>query len=228
MNLIDIDINWLSSFFPSLLYMPEDEKIVGELSFCACYDKTTGKMKIELSGSDAGIRGADGFLCDVFEIEVRMGIEYIGRNGWPAVHEVGGRCESIADSQGVKLIDLHLYSDTKSCCLGIRHSREMNLTIRRFMCDIVIPFFYRLSYVDHFGIEAARENLWDEYSHGEEGYKEHKRDMDDIARRSNGRNKLCPCGSGIKYKKCCLDEVQATKAYHNKGIKRTAFKGGNS
>lgn len=22
-----------------------------------------------------------------------------------------------------------------------------------------------------------------------------------------GRNKLCPCGSGLKYKKCCIDYI---------------------
>ena len=23
-----------------------------------------------------------------------------------------------------------------------------------------------------------------------------------------GRNELCPCGSGLKYKKCCIDKSQ--------------------
>ena len=25
---------------------------------------------------------------------------------------------------------------------------------------------------------------------------------------SIGRNDLCPCGSGLKYKKCCLDQIR--------------------
>ena len=224
MNLTDIDINWLRRCFPSLLYMPEDKKIVGELSFCACYDKATDEMKIELFGPVTDIRESDGFLCDVFEIEIRIGTEFIGKNGWPVIHEVGGRRELIAERHGVREIDLHFYSDTKSCCLGIRHSRE-KLSLSQFMCDLVIPFFYRLSYVNRFGIEAARENLWEEYSHGDEGFKEHERDMVNIGRLSIGRNKPCPCGSGRKYKNCCLDEVQATKLFHNRRINGTTIKG---
>ena len=228
MNLTEIDTNWLYRCFPSLSFIAEDRKIVGELSFCACYDKTTGEMKIELSGPEAAIRDSNGFLCDVFEIEIQLGNEFCGHNGWPEVCEVGGRCESIAEKHGIRVIDLHRFSDSKSCCLGIRHSREMNLTVIRFMSNLVIPFFYRLSYVDKYGIEAARENLWGEYSHGKEGYKEHKKDMFYITRRSTGKNKLCPCGSGIKYKKCCLDEVRATKRYHNRRINWNVAKGGKS
>lgn len=29
------------------------------------------------------------------------------------------------------------------------------------------------------------------------------------ARRDVGRNKPCPCGSGMKYKKCCMSKVQS-------------------
>ena len=211
MKLTDSDIEWLESFFPSLLYEPEAQKIAGELSFCACYDKITNKIKIELSGPDDVIRKSDSFLCDVFEIEILLDSESVGSNGWPKVHEVGGRRKFIAKKCGVRVIDLHFFFDSDICCLGIRYSCERNLTIECFLYNLVIPFFYRLSYTDRFGIEASREDLWGEYSHGDEGFKEHKKEMLRLARRSLGRNKPCPCGSGVKYKKCCLDEVQVTK-----------------
>ncbi len=205
----DSDIEWLESFFPNLLYDPKAQKLVGELSFCACYDKTSGKMNIELAGSDDVIRKSDSFLCDVFEIEILLDSESVGFNGWPKVHEVGGRYKSIAKKCCVRIIDLHFFSDSCSCCLGIRHSPERNLTIKRFLCDLVIPFFYRLSYTDRFGIEAARSNLWGEYAHGDEGLKEYEQKIFSLARHNHGRNDPCPCGSGKKYKKCCLDEIQA-------------------
>ncbi len=218
----DSDIEWLKCLFPSLCYKPEEQKVVGELSFCACYDKTSQRVKIELYGPDDSIRKSASFLCDVFEIEIILDAESIGDNGWPQVHEVGGRSKSIANKCGVKMIDLHFFPINGACCLGIRFSPERNLTIERFLPNLVIPFFYRLSYTDHFGIEAARRDLWGEYSHGDEGFREYRNEMRDLKRYNLGRNKPCPCGSGLKYKKCCLDEVQtvekrATKTSENVG-----------
>ena len=33
-----------------------------------------------------------------------------------------------------------------------------------------------------------------------------------------GRNELCPCGSGKKYKKCCLQKNQRTEFTRNKTL----------
>ena len=219
MKLIDNDIEFLKNCFPSLTYEPKAQKIIGELSFCACYDKTIRKVRIETSEPDDVIRKSDSFLCDVFEIEISLDSESIESNGWPEVHEIGGRHKSIAKKYGVEIIDLHFFPDS-ACCLGIRYSRERNLTIERFLLNLVVPFFYRLSYTDQFGIEAARNNLWDEYSHGDKGRKEHARELFSLARRNRGRNKPCPCGSNIKYKKCCLDEVEAVKKRQKRHIVR--------
>ena len=212
MRLTDADVYWLRSYFPSLVYDPKAQKITGELSFCACYEKTTGEVKIEFLEREEAIRNSDRFLCDVFEIEILLAAESVGSNGWPRVYEVGGRYKSIAKKCDVGLIDLHFYPDG-ACCLGIRYSRERNLTIERFLHERVVPFFYRLSYTDQFGIDATRNDLWGEYSHGDEGFREHEKEMLNLARRRPGRNAPCPCGSGIKYKKCCLDEVQAVERY---------------
>ena len=211
MRLSANDIDWLRSCFPSLVYELEAQKIAGELSFCACYEKITGKVKIESFERDEAIRNSDSFLCDVFEVEILLDAESVGSNGWPKVYEVGGRCKLIAEKCNVGLNDLHFYPEDGACCLGIRRSQERNLTIKRFIYERVVPFFYRLSYTDRFGIDAARKELWGEYSHGDEGFREHEKEMLNLARRNLGRNSPCPCGSGVKYKKCCLDEVQAVE-----------------
>ena len=210
MRITDADLCWLSSCFPSLVYDPGVQKITGELDFCACYDRATGKVKIELLEGEEAIRRAHSFLSDVFEIEILLSAASAGLNGWPKVFEVGGRTKSVAQKYNVEVIDLHFYPDG-SCCLGIKHSQERNLTIKRFIYERVIPFFFRLSYTDRFGIDATRIELWGEYSHGDKGFREHETEILNLARRNLGRNAPCPCGSGVKYKKCCLDEVQAVE-----------------
>ena len=204
------DVEWLASVFPSLWYERETQKIVGELSLCACYEEATGRVTIEYFEVDQRIRQSRRFLCDAFEIEIRLDSKSVEANGWPRVYEVGGRHKEIAKRCGVATTDLHINLDG-SCCLGIREAPDRNLTIQRFMYALVIPFFYRLSYTERWGIQAARRDLWGEYSHGEEGGVEYLSEMWELAQSDPGRNGPCPCGSGIKYKKCCLDEVQAFK-----------------
>lgn len=208
MKLAETDVHWLRCFFPSLAYDPEAQKISGELSFCACYEKATGKVNIELLERHEDVRRSDSFLCDVFEIEILLNPEEEDSNGWPRVMEVGGRKETIAKECGVPLIDLHFDHDG-CCCLGISRSRDPDLRIGRFLHQRVVPFFYRLSYAERFGIAAARNDLWGEYAHGDSGFRQHRDRMLAFARRDPGRNTPCPCGSGAKYKKCCLDEVRA-------------------
>lgn len=211
MRLTNDDVEWLESVHPSLQYHRRAQQITGELDFCASYDVLSRKLQIEGGERDDSIRESNHAICDVFEIEIRLDPKSTDpKNGWPIVYEVGGRLRSIAEKRAIEPRDLHLYEDG-ACCLGIRDSRERNLTPHRFLQDLVIPFFYRLSYVDRFGLEAARRDLWGEYSHGEDGIREHEQEMVDIARRNTGRNASCPCGSGMKYKRCCLDEVRAVQ-----------------
>ena len=76
----------------------------------------------------------------------------------------------------------------------------------------MVPFFYRLSYTDRYGLTAARNDLWGEYSHGDPGLREYLDEMLRIASNNPSRNRPCPCGSGSKYKRCHLDEVEEVKA----------------
>ena len=208
MKITNSDISWLESHFPNLQYEADSQKIVGELDFCAAYDNESGKVIV---GDSA--RTVERFICDVFEIEIFL--EILDPNGWPKVYEVGGRHCQIAQKCNVELVDLHFYSDDDACCLGLKWKDNKNLSVEKFLHELVIPFFYRLSYTEKFGIAASRADLWDEYSHGEQGLREHYTEISDFTKLNLGRNDLCPCRSGKKYKQCHWDEVAYLK-HHEK------------
>ena len=210
LELTDADFAWLGARHPSLRFDLATETISGELSFCASYDKDNMQLYIEDRETDTRLRSMDSFICDVFEIAIRLNGESKSFRGWPKVYEIGGRSRAIATKCGVELADLHVESDS-ACCLSIRHTPERDRTLDRFLKEHVVAFFYRLSYAERHGVETARRDLWGEYSHGGAGHKEHLRAMNDIADRSEGRNRPCPCGSGTKYKRCCLIEVEAAR-----------------
>lgn len=201
MKITDDDIRWLRSHFPNLYYDADSHKILGELDFCAVYGSKSGKITI------ANLVEETKFLIqDVFEVEICLG--NLDMNGWPKVYEVGGKYHRIAEKCKIPIIDLHIYSDDGACCLGIKYADNKRLRISKFLHELVIPFFYRLSYTDKFGIDRARTDLWGEYSHGEKGEIEHFLEIVSIARLNLDRNSPCSCGSGKKYKRCHLGEVE--------------------
>ena len=199
------DTKWLKTYFPNLRYDAGAQRIVGELDFCAAYDKSSDRLKF---GCDSGFNKSRAHLCAVFEVEIRLDCDSTGENGWPAVYEVGGRFAKIAEKNNVEPIDLHFFEDG-ACCLGIGYAPEKKLTMSRLFYGLIIPFFYRLSFTERYGLTAARNELWGEYSHGNAGHQEHLKEMRAIAQENPGRNDPCPCGSGIKFKNCCQDEVNA-------------------
>ena len=200
------DLECLTRCFPGLLYDADANEIAGEIAFCAAYDGGTDQLRI---GTDDAHRQLGSFLCDSYSL--RIDLNSIDRNGWPRVYEVGGRHQAISTKHNVDAIDLHFYPDG-SCCLGIRFSPERLLTIERFIDELVIPFLYRLSYVDKNGLLAAKRDLWGEYAHGDDGIRQYMKETLDMASRDPGRNELCPCGSGRKFKRCHLDDVEALKS----------------
>ena len=204
MKITNSDIEYLESRFPNLRYEEDSQKIIDELDFCAAYDNELGKVIVGNS-----TKQANHLICDVFEIEICLGILY--GNGWPKVYEVGGRRCQIAKKRNVKIIDLHFYSDDNACCLGLKFSDNRSLNIRSFLEELVIPFFYRLSYTEKFGLAASQNDLWGEYSHGEEGLTEYLTEISIFAKQNPSRNDLCPCGSGKKFKKCHIDDVESLK-----------------
>lgn len=212
-KITDKEIKWLESCYPNLQYNTTSQKIVGELDFGASYDKESGKLRINRDDEN---RERDSFICDVFDIEICL--NSIDSNGWPKVYEVAGRHSKIAEKYNIEVIDLHFYSDDGACCLGIKSTSEKferNFRIKRFIHDLVIPFFYRLSYTEKFGIDASSNDLWDEYSHGLEGQIEYRKEILNLAKRNPNRNEPCPCGSDKKYKNCHRQEVEYIKRSHH-------------
>ena len=204
MKITDRDLRWLRLHFPNLYYDADSRKILGELDFCAVYDQESGKVTIADFAEET-----DFLIQDVFEIEIYL--DDLDMNGWPKVFEVGGKYRRIAKKCEVPIIDLHIYPHNRACCLGLKYRDSQQLCIEDFLDELVIPFFYRLSYTDKFGINRAREDLWGEYSHGDKGQMEHFLEIMNIARHNPGRNDPCLCGSGKKYKKCHLGEVESLK-----------------
>lgn len=199
------DVAWLNKYLPSLRYDAQERQISGELSFCAAYERSSGKLH---TGDTPAHQELPAFLCDTFHVSIHL--DRLDRNGWPQVYETGGRCQAIAESRGLPFIDLHLYTDG-SCCLGLNCAPAGNLTLSDFIAELVIPFLYRLAYVDRFGLESARRDLWGEYSHDGIGPLEYQEELRRFARANPGRNQPCPCGSGRKYKRCHWEEVAAAK-----------------
>lgn len=208
MKITDSDIKWLKSDFPNLYYEANSQKILGELDFCAVYDQGSGKVTIANLAEET-----DFLIQDVFEVEIYL--DKLDMNGWSKVYEVGGRYRRIAEKCEVPIIDLHIYPNDGACCLGIKYADNKHLQIREFLHELVIPFFYRLSYTNKFGIDRAQRDLWGEYSHGDRGEIEHFLEIMDIAQHNLGRNDLCPCRSGRKYKKCHLGEVESLNRFLN-------------
>ena len=202
MKITNSDIRWLRSDFPNLYYEANSHKILGELDFCAVYDSESGKVMVTNLAEET-----DFLIQNVFEVEICL--DDLDVNGWPKVFEVGGKYRRIAEKCEIPIIDLHIYPHNRACCLGLKYRDSQQLCIEDFLHELVIPFFYRLSYTDKFGIDRARKDLWGEYSHGDKGQIEHFLEIMDIARHNPGRNDPCPCGSGKKHKRCHLGEVES-------------------
>ena len=205
LNVGQADLEWLTANFPNLGYDPEAGVIEGELDVRAAYDSEQGKLHI---GSDNTTTSMDSYLHDAFSIGIEL--DTLDHSGWPTVYEVGGRHAQIADRENIDTIDLHFYPDG-ACCLGLQLLADRRTTLKEFMDELVAPFFYRLAYADIHGLEAARQYLWAEYPHGDQGLREYLLDLADIARHGLGRNDPCACGSGRKYKRCHLGEVDRFK-----------------
>ena len=195
----------LAERFPGLRYDPDAGVIEGDLELHAAYDRKQNRLWI---GSDDETSSIQTYLSDSFSI--RIVLDEPDPNGWPTVYEVGGRYTLIAERENIEVIDLHFYPNG-ACCLGLQLYAKGPISLEEFMDDLVVPFFYRLSYTDSYGLRATGQDLWGEYSHGEQGLREYLFDLDGIAKHELGRNDQCACGSGRKYKRCHLGEVSRFK-----------------
>ena len=184
------------------------QSITGRLHVVAEYDRRDGLLHYV---QELGGQSRKDFVWDSFDIEISLSYSPTSFNPWPPVFETGGRAKEIMLKHGINdLSDLHLYpGEKKMCCLGLEGlDTEYESDISTFVRDLVVPFFYRLAYVDRYGLQAARDNLWGEYSHGRLGHSEYIGEVQS-KRRHIGRNRLCFCGSGLKFKRCHLGKIKA-------------------
>lgn len=194
----DSDLEWLRDAYPGLSYDPSARMVSGDLDFCADYDTTSGHLRIEGAAQDPDIQ-SERRICDAFSVRIELEKVADSAIDWPMVYESGGRCASIAKALEILQLDLHVNLDG-SCCLGIQTDPGPH-SLESFVDDLVVPFFYRVAYAERFGIARVRQDLWDEYRHGADGLRDR---LQDLSSTRVGRNSPCPCGSGRKYKACCL------------------------
>ena len=75
------------------------------------------------------------------------------------------------------LLQTCIFTQTVMLASGLLIRGILPFTLEHFVAELVEPFFYRLAYVDLYGLPAARADLWPELSHGEAGLREHRLDV---------------------------------------------------
>ena len=200
-----LEMNEVNKCFPELAFVADKREVVGEMSFWARY-VNVGTYKIPIwdieqcsrSESDNCVRGAYEIKIEFFED---------GDVFKAKTFETDGRIMRVAQRLGIKsLSDIHLNQDN-SCCLGIFPD---TITLSKFIIERVYPYFVWQAWFDKF----EKTPPCGECPHDKELAlqtrieEERNRCSLSFGRTTNfkgsERNKLCFCGSGKKYKKCCL------------------------
>ena len=171
MNITQKDFWWLCKHQPLLTAGLNIERAEGTLEVSAYYDRDVGRV---FSGKHITAQSHDRFVTDRFAIRIEFDTGNLA--GWPRVYETGLRYRSIATRYNIPIEDLHFYP-TGEACLGFPYPWDPAFTLEYFLTDIVEPFFYRLAYVDLYGLTAARIDLWSEHSHGFVGLVEYREDV---------------------------------------------------
>ena len=206
------DLEWLHEAQPELSHDAENNLIVGRLTFAERYDQDDCLLKpLAPPGEECGPMA----VRDSFDVEIRLSFEPAQFNPWPPVVETGGKTQRIMEEQGItNIADMHCYPGfpENRCCLGFQVGTGERFRLSEFIRELVVPFFYRVAYVEKYGLEASKRDLWKIYSHN---FEETEREYIDQLRGmiKTGRNKNCPCGSGLKYKRCHLHEVRAARQH---------------
>ena len=171
MNITQRDFWWLCKHQPLLTAGLSAERAEGTLEISAYYDRDAGRV---FSGRHLTVQSHHTFVADRFFIRIEFDTGNITE--WPRVYETGLRYRSIARRYKIPVEDLHFYP-TGEVCLGFEYPWDPAFTLEYFLTDIVEPFFYRLAFVDLYGLTAARIDLWPEHSHGIAGLIEHREDV---------------------------------------------------
>lgn len=146
-------------------------RVEGTLEISAYFDEDVGRV---FSGKHLNVQSHDTFVADCFSVRIEFDSDNIA--GWPRVYETGLRYRSISKRYDIPVEDLHFYP-TGEACLGFPYPWDPAFTLEYFLTDIVEPFFFRLAYVDLYGLTAARIDLWPEHSHSFVGLAEYREDV---------------------------------------------------
>ena len=207
----DRDLQWLREVQPGLSYDSENNQIFGKLTFSEMYDPDDDLLRpVSPPGEDCSRMA----IHDTFYVEIRLTFQPAVFNPWPTVVEAGGRIQRIMEEQGItNIADMHCYPDyaENRCCLGFQVETGETFRLPEFVRKLVVPFFYRVAYVEQNGLEASKSELWKTYPHQYgQTQSEYLGELRTMVK--TGRNESCPCGSGLKYKRCHLLEVSAAKS----------------
>ena len=171
MNITQNDFWWLCKHQPFLAAGSDMERAEGTLEVSAYFDRDVGQV---FSGKRLTVQSHDSFVADRFAIRIEFDTGNL--SGWPSLYETGLRYRSIAARYNIPIEDLHFYP-TGEACLGFPYPWDPAFTLEYFLTDIVEPFFYRLAFVDLYGLTAAKVDLWPEHSHGFLGLVEYREDV---------------------------------------------------
>ena len=180
----------LDQHYPALNCSLKRGLVWGTLSIACSFDQCRRELVYDNSASN--------YICDDYEI--RIDFNQFNSFGFPKVYEVSGIIKRFAEDSSIKLEDLHLNKDDdNSCCLGIFPEYLWQGT-SAYIRDKIVPFLYWQSHRRIYGKEP-----WKAYAHGSEGIKEAMVLPPSQCSKGASRNIKCPCGSGQKYKKCCMN-----------------------
>ena len=174
--------------FPTLHVSFTRKCVWGTLIFGASYDSESKRFVPESEP------GQVGYIEDDYEILIKF--DEADSFGFPAVYEEAGCILELAKARNENCLDWHIDNRSK-LCLGIFPEYKWH-GVKAYILEKVIPFLYWISYRKKYEVAP-----WRAYSHGSVGLKEALRfPPEQIG--GDIRNKRCPCGSGKKYKHCCL------------------------
>ena len=201
MKITSVEEAWLKKAYAGLLYDKRKQRLIGDLPINALWDKTNF-----ISYDIPEARAHPNFLSGVFQIEIYL-TEINQHSGLPETYETGGDHRRIAKSasQEIRLEDLHINNDEGNCCLHLLskyEERRLKVDLKTFLEKYVIPFFYRLLYVENHGLTKARKELWEELPHGTKGRLKVNRKMREKILLAHPEDR-CPCRRKAKSKNCC-------------------------
>lgn len=197
--------------FPLLNCSLKQQVIWGTLEIACSFDSDTEEIILGSSSDDYE------YIEDSYEI--RIDFNQLNLWGLPKVFEESSAILDFACSTGMDPGDLHLYDD-RSCCLGI-FPDFCWLGAANYITNEILPFFYWQSHFRIHGEEARKG-----YSHGSKGIEEAMSIPVKEVLKGHNRNKPCPCGSGKKYKNCCIkrDEILKMKWQQYKKFEKNQIK----